>query len=84
MDRQLKKKIKGLQGKSVLAERENARLFRLVYMKALFLLFISSTPISLVKPRTISTNRPSSATNLCWRGAMCCCPVRGIPCRREV
>ena len=25
-----------------------------------------------------------SATNLCWRGVICCCTVRGIPCRREL
>lgn len=56
MDRQLKKKkIKGFKGKSVLAERENARLFRLVYMKALFLLFIKQSSLKFY------TDKPSYA-----------------------
>ena len=58
MNRQLKKKkkIKGFKGKSVLAERETARLFRLVYMKAL-LLFIKQSS------RKFYTDKPSYAKN---------------------
>ena len=51
-----KKKIKGFKGKSVLAERETARLFRLVYMKAL-LLFIKQSSLKFY------TDKPSYATN---------------------
>ena len=51
-----KKKIKGFKGKSVLAERETARLFRLVYMKAL-LLFIKQSSLKFY------TDKPSYAKN---------------------
>ena len=92
MDRKLKKKTRHYRflRVSLFCLRERMLVsFDLFTWKLYFCcssnnLFLSSTPISLVTPRTISTNRPSSATNLCWRGAMCCCTVRGIPCRREV
>ena len=51
-----KKKNKGFKGKSVLAKRETARLFRLVYMKAL-LLFIKQSSLKF------STDKPSYAKN---------------------
>ena len=60
MDRKLKKKnqaLKVFKGKSVLSERENARLFRLVYMKALFLLFIKQSFLKFY------TDKPSYAKN---------------------
>lgn len=59
MDRKLKKNqaLKVFKGKSVLSERENARLFRLVYMKALFLLFIKQSSLKFY------TDKPSYAKN---------------------
>lgn len=74
---QLKKKV-GIKGSSSLLR---VSLFWLrERMLVSFDLFTFQTIFSL----SSTPNQPSSATNLCWRGAMCCCPVRGVPCRREV